>query len=53
MVSYCQDWRCSSEGHSVLILVVVEDGLVHGNIKLYVNGGCVLILVVVEDGLVL
>ena len=38
----------------VLILIVVEDGLVHD--KLYANPSrfvCVLILIVVEDGLVL
>ena len=37
----------------VLILVVVEDGLVHGIVVNNVNGVInVLILVVVEDGLV-
>lgn len=34
-----------------LIFVVVEDGLVHAEIKFLVERGYVLILVVVEDGL--
>ena len=38
---------------NVLILVVMEDGLVHDVVKLYVDTLHVLILVVMEDGLVL
>ena len=39
---------------SVLILVVMEDGLVHGDVFINeITGEEVLILVVMEDGLVL
>ena len=45
--------KISVKGGGVLILVVVDDSLVHGGAKRFTNVQGVLILVVVDDSLVL
>ena len=55
MVSYGMGYIPGEKVTPVLILVVMEDGLVRGNlaIRQVAMGAAVLILVVMEDGLVL
>ena len=52
MVSYSALKPTTKQLRTVLILVVVEDGLVHFKIKIMSAISVVLILIVVEDGLV-
>ena len=52
MVSYVSSFSSRSRAHVVLIFVVVDDGLVPGEVDLVPVSVTVLILVVVDDGLV-